>query len=295
MTLAIANTISQVRDHVRRWRQAGLSIGFVPTMGYLHQGHLSLIDKALEHTDKVVVSIFVNPTQFGENEDLDRYPRDTEGDIEKVRQAGASLVFLPSVEMMYPPGAQTYVEVQEVTRPLCGVTRTHHFRGVTTIVSKLFNIVQPDVAVFGKKDYQQFVTIQRMVEDLNFPIQIVGSPTIREKDGLAMSSRNVNLSSEERAAARALNLSLRKARELFAAGEIRPERLLAEATAVIEAYPQIDCEYLELRDSHQLQLVREKAQPSDRIFIAAKIGNTRLIDNAPLGEPCTLDAIVAQS
>jgi len=285
----ISTTITDVRTQVRTWRQKGLKIGFVPTMGYLHQGHLSLIRLALEHTDKVVVSIFVNPTQFAANEDLDRYPHDIDGDIEKVRQAGGSLIFLPTVETMYPPNAQTFVEVSDVTKPLCGLSRMNHFRGVTTVVTKLFNIVQPDVAVFGRKDYQQLVAIQQMVADLNMPIKVIGGLTIREKDGLAMSSRNVHLSKTERQTALAINQSLRAARQLFASGEKSPSRLLALVSSFLEQYKEIKCEYIELRDSQKLTEIQTEADGSDRLFIAVKLGETRLIDNASLAEDCLLD------
>lgn len=289
--LRVVETCAALREQIATWRQAGEQIGFVPTMGFLHEGHLSLIRIAAARTTHVVVSLFVNPTQFGPGEDLERYPRDLEGDREKVEAAGGALLFVPSVEEMYPPGAQTFVEVEKLTQPLCGVDRPTHFRGVTTIVCKLFHLVQPDVAVFGQKDYQQLAVIRQMVRDLLMDIEIIGGPTVREADGLAMSSRNAYLDPVEREAATCLSRAIRVVRTAFRRGEHGAKALLALAREVIEQTPLADVQYLELRREDDLALVDEKADPTDRLFLAVKIGTTRLIDNAPLGGTHELDKL----
>ena len=206
--MKICRTISDCRAAVAEFRKAGETVGMVPTMGFLHEGHLSLVKLAQSHTDRTVVSIFVNPTQFGESADLDAYPRDEDRDLALLEQAGVDIVFLPEVDTMYPPGDETVVETTRLANMLHGKVRPGHFRGVTTVVSRLFNIVQPDVACFGEKDYQQLQVIKRMVADLHMPVQIIGGKTVREADGLAMSSRNVRLSPEDRAAALVLSRSL---------------------------------------------------------------------------------------
>jgi len=292
----IIDSISALRGQVAQWRKQDLRVGFVPTMGFLHQGHLSLIHKAKAHTDRVIVSIFVNPTQFAPGEDLDCYPRDLEGDHEKVQQAGGDVIFFPSVEDMYPKDAQTFVEVKEVTKPLCGSSRPIHFRGVATIVTKLFNIVTPDLAVFGKKDFQQLVTIQRMVADLHMDIEILGGDIIREEDGLALSSRNVYLSPEERTQANCLNRALRLVRQQFASGNIDSIELVSAAKKLIQEQPLGQLDYAELRDANTLlqvgsEEVNRTAIGTDRLFLAVHFGKTRLIDNAPLEGPCSLDTI----
>lgn len=284
----IDQEVSAIRRRVAQWREAGLRIALVPTMGYLHQGHLSLIHHALTLAQRVIVSIYVNPTQFGPNEDLDRYPRDPEGDRDKVSRAGAHLIFQPSSDTMYPQGAQTFVETTAISVPLCGGDRPGHFRGVTTVVAKLFHIVKPDVAVFGQKDYQQLLTIQRMVTDLHMEVEVVGAPLVREDDGLALSSRNVYLSPTQRKEALRLSQALRRIREAFHTGERDPHNLLATGRAVL-ASPALQLEYLEIRNKHTLQLVDQKVSAEDRIFLAARLGATRLIDNAPLGLPASLD------
>lgn len=282
-TFSEVSAIDTLRQKVRTWKQKGLRVGLVPTMGYLHEGHLSLVRIACEHADRVIVSIFVNPTQFGPNEDLDRYPRDIEGDREKIIQAGAHLLFLPEAEVIYPPGAQTFVEVKELSKPLCGEDRPIHFQGVATVVSKLFVIAQPDVAVFGEKDFQQLTLIRQMVRDLHFPVEIVGGPTVREHDGLAMSSRNAYLGEEQRQAAVCLSQALRKARALFASGQTDAATVARAAREVIEQTPHAHVQYLELRDALTLQEVKGPLQETDRLFLAVKFGQTRLIDNAPVG------------
>ncbi len=209
--MRVIDTVAEMQQQANQWRREGLVIGFVPTMGYLHQGHLELMRCAKGKSDRVVVSIFVNPTQFAPGEDFERYPRDLERDMGLMRAVGVDAVFAPTVADMYPEGYQTYVEVGEVTRPLCGAKRPGHFRGVTTVVAKLFHIVKPHVAVFGEKDYQQLLTIRRMVRDLAMDVEIVGHPIVREPDGLAMSSRNVYLSEEERREALLLSQALAEA------------------------------------------------------------------------------------
>ena len=224
-------------------RARGQRIGLVPTMGYLHAGHLSLVAEARQRADVVVASIFVNPLQFGANEDLDRYPRDLERDTQLLTEAGTDVLFLPDAQAMYPEGFQTHVEVERVTRGLCGASRPTHFRGVTTVVAKLFNMVKPHVAVFGQKDFQQLVAIQRMVADLSFDIEIVGAPIVREADGVAMSSRNAYLSPAERAAARCLSRRWRRRRRWSTRGESDGLRILAAARRVIADEPLARLDY----------------------------------------------------
>lgn len=267
----------------RRLRQEGLRIGFVPTMGALHEGHSALVRVAREHADHVVVSIFVNPKQFGPAEDLARYPRDLEGDAERLEREGCDTLFAPEAEAMYPPGFETRVSVPETASGLCGAQRPGHFDGVATVVAKLFNIVAPDVAVFGEKDFQQLAVIRRMVADLAFELEIVGVPTVREPDGLALSSRNVYLSPEERARALSLGNGLSAARAAHAAGERRPGVLIAAARAPMAA-ARVEPEYLELRSFDDLRPV-ERADGPCVLLVAAKIGGTRLIDNVILGRP----------
>lgn len=275
--------VQALQAQLSEWRAAGESIGFVPTMGFLHEGHMSLIRIARQHATRVVVSIFVNPTQFGPNEDLEQYPRDPEGDCAKIKASGGDLVFMPSVETLYPEGAQTYVEVKEVSMPLCGVDRPTHFRGVATIVTKFFNLVRPDVAVFGEKDFQQLALIRRMVRDLHFPVRVIGGITQREEDGLALSSRNAYLDAEQRQAAVGLSQSIRLVRQAFAAGEVDPQSLLHCAMQPFEDNPLTEVQYIELRSAAELTTVERNVVESDRLFLAVRLGNTRLIDNAPVG------------
>jgi pantoate--beta-alanine ligase len=270
---------------MQRWADAvrarGQRIGFVPTMGYLHAGHLSLITAARQRAEVVVASIFVNPLQFGASEDLDRYPRDIEGDTRLLAGAATDVLFLPEARAMYPEGFQTHVEVERVSRGLCGVTRPTHFRGVTTVVAKLFNMVKPHVAVFGEKDFQQLVTIRRMVADLSFDIEIVGAPIVREADGVAMSSRNAYLSPAERAAARCLSQALAAAGALVARGESDGLRILAAARRVIAEEPLARLDYASLVDPDTLEDV-ERVDGAALLALAVHIGRTRLIDNARL-------------
>jgi pantoate--beta-alanine ligase len=250
-------------------------------MGFLHLGHLSLIAEAKRRCRHAAVSIFVNPLQFGPNEDLARYPRDLEGDIDKCGEAGADLVFCPDPGEIYPAGFQTQVEVTELSKGLCGAHRPGHFRGVATVVLKLLNVFAPEAAIFGEKDYQQLLVVRQMARDLALPVEVVGFPIVREADGLAMSSRNSALSAEERRRATGLYRSLFTAQERFAAGERRPEILTQAATDVLVTAGAIP-EYVELRDADTLQPATEAAL-GQRLLLAAHVGRTRLIDNVALG------------
>ena len=275
------HTVSQVREYVRGWHQKGLSVGFVPTMGNLHDGHISLIKEARARCDVVVVSIFVNPTQFGPNEDFDRYPRTLDADAAALVDAGTDLLFAPSVEEMYPLGQnQTWVDVDGLGDYLCGASRAGHFRGVTTVVSKLFNIVQPDVAVFGEKDFQQLAILRRMSEELLFPIKIVGASTSRESDGLARSSRNGFLSESERTLAPQLYQTLQQLKADIEAGEQDYQGLQSRYRDSLEqAGFQVD--YLTVANARSL--APASADDTDLVVaVAAKLGNTRLIDNVSL-------------
>ena len=257
-------------------------VGLVPTMGYLHEGHLSLVRRARQECDHVVVSIFVNPTQFGPREDLSKYPRDLDRDLSLLEPLGVDLVWMPTAEMMYPPGYQTWVEVEGITRPLEGSMRPGHFRGVTTVVAKLFNAVQPHKAYFGQKDAQQAAVIRQMTRDLNFPLEIVVCPIVREPDGLAMSSRNVYLDQEQRKAATVLARSLRAAKDAYEKGERDAEKLRGKMKEVLAGEPLADVQYVSCADYdtlEELETVTGKALLSMAVFM----GKTRLIDNLILG------------
>jgi pantoate--beta-alanine ligase len=256
-------------------------IALVPTMGYLHEGHLSLMREGKKRADILVVSVFVNPTQFGPKEDLDAYPRDFEQDKSFMQEVGVDLVFCPTDKEMYPDGYQTYLTVEQVTQNLCGRSRPTHFRGVATVVTKLFNIVKPHVALFGKKDFQQLVLIQRMVKDLNLDIEIVGCSIVREPDGLAMSSRNKYLSPDERKEALSLKKALDRARDLYRNGERRAHVLVDEAHEILGLHPQIRADYVSLCDTGTLTDVKT-IEGETVMAIAAFVGNTRLIDNCVL-------------
>ena len=283
--MIIANTISQVRDQIRQWRREGLTVGLVPTMGYLHEGHGSLVGKAAEDCDRVVASVFVNPTQFAPGEDLASYPRDFERDCEILEKQGCSMVFHPSVDEMYPDGngkTDTYIEIlNDMPKQLCGRTRPNHFRGVCTVVGKLFNIVLPDKAYFGEKDAQQLAIIRRMVRDLSYGIEIVGCPIVREPDGLAKSSRNIHLKPDERKAAVALYRSLKIAEEMASDGEKSSKTVTDEVRAEIEKEPLAEVEYVSAVDSLSMEPV-ETVGKDTLIAIAVRIGQTRLIDNCVL-------------
>jgi len=278
---------------MQRWsdaaRSRGQRIGLVPTMGYLHAGHLSLVRAAQRRAGLVVASIFVNPLQFGAHEDLERYPRDIERDRRLLTDAGTDVLFLPDVREMYPEGFQTHVEVERATRGLCGASRPAHFRGVTTVVAKLFNMVKPHVAVFGEKDFQQLVAIQRMVSDLNFDIEVIGGPTVREADGLAMSSRNAYLSPAERQAALCLSRALQAARAQVERGETDALRILAAARRVITDEPLARLDYAALVEPETLEEVAAVSGAA-LLALAVHIGKTRLIDNCVLSRQPIVDS-----
>ena len=276
--MKIVETIAEVREQVKQWRKEGLTVGLVPTMGYLHEGHKSLIDRAVAENDRVVVSVFVNPMQFGPSEDLESYPRDMDRDAALCEKAGASLIFHPDPSEMYHKDFSSFVDMTTLTGGLCGKTRPIHFRGVCTVVSKLFNIVVPDKAYFGQKDAQQLAIIRKMVQDLNFDIQIVGCPIIREEDGLAKSSRNTYLNGEERQAALVLNRSLKAGKALVDAGETRACVIKSAITAEIEKEPLAKIDYVDVVDFDTITPV-EKLEGSILVAIAVYIGKTRLIDN----------------
>lgn len=281
--MKIINSIVHMQALAIAPEREGRSIALVPTMGFLHEGHASLLREGRKRGDVLVLSIFVNPIQFGKNEDLDRYPRDLERDCQLAEACGVDIVFIPSVAEMYPAGFQTGVTVREISLPLCGANRPGHFDGVATVVTKLFNIVRPDVALFGCKDYQQLAVIRRMTADLNMPIEIVGMPIVREEDGLAMSSRNAYLSPAERQSALCLIRAIKRVRELFAGGERSVAQLLKETRAVIEAETAAAIDYVEFRDGATLE-EQDVADDSTLMALAVKIGQTRLIDNSVLGE-----------
>lgn len=276
--MKIVETIQEVRDQVKEWRMQGLSVGLVPTMGYLHEGHKSLIDCAVAANDKVVVSVFVNPMQFGPTEDLETYPRDLKRDAELCRAAGADLIFHPQPEEMYHDDFSSFVDMGTLTGGLCGKTRPIHFRGVCTVVSKLFNIVTPDRAYFGQKDAQQLAVIRHMVEDLNFGIEIVGCPIIREEDGLAKSSRNTYLNEQERKAALILSKSLAEGKKLLDSGEKNAKKIRQVITDKINSEPLAKIDYVEVVDWKTLEPV-EVIEGQVLVAIAVYIGKTRLIDN----------------
>ncbi len=276
--MEVIKEIEKMQRKSKELKSQGKKIGFVPTMGYLHAGHLSLVNLAKRHSDVVVVSIFVNPLQFGPREDYVVYPRDLERDLKLLEKEAIDIVFVPSKEEMYPSDFQTYVEVTELTKGLCGVCRPGHFKGVTTVVLKLFNIVKPDIAIFGEKDYQQLKVVQKMVKDLNLDIEIISHPTVREEDGLAMSSRNTYLSEEERRSALALYQSLKLAERLIIGGEREPERIKGLVKEYIEKFPYNKVQYVEIVDSENLKPV-ERIEGEVLIALAVFVGTTRLIDN----------------
>lgn len=276
--MQIVKTIEELRSIIKGWRKEGLTVGLVPTMGYLHEGHKSLIVKAVSENDRVVVSDFVNPTQFGANEDLSSYPRDIKRDAALCEEAGAALIFHPEPEEMYFPDNCTFVDMDKLTKGLCGKTRPVHFSGVCTVVSKLFNIVTPDRAYFGQKDAQQLAVIRRMVRDLNFDITIVGCPIVREADGLAMSSRNTYLNEEERRAALILHKSLTLGEEMIKAGEKDAAKVKAAMVKNMETEPLARIDYVEIVDAETLENVDTIEAPI-LAATAVYIGKTRLIDN----------------
>lgn len=281
--MEIISTAKEMQQRSDQFRQQGKTIAFVPTMGYLHEGHLALMREGKEQGDKLIISIFVNPTQFGPAEDYEQYPRDMQRDLKLAQKVGVDCVFTPSAQELYPDGFQTAVEVEGVTQNLCGISRPGHFRGVTTIVAKLFNIVKPHIALFGQKDYQQLVAIKRMVDDLNIDTEIIGIPTVRERDGLAMSSRNAYLSPKKRKEAAKLYRSLRKGEELFRQGEKNTTTILNTVRGGIEETKPEKIDYIKICDAHTLEDI-EEIKDDAIIAIAVQIGKTRLIDNIILKE-----------
>ena len=277
--MIIATTIAQVRAQVAAWKKEGLTVGLVPTMGYLHEGHASLVDEAVRQCDRVVASDFVYPTQFGPNEDLEAYPRDFDRDCALLEEHGCAMVFHPAVEEMYAPGAATYVEIlSDMPKQLCGKTRPIHFRGVCTVVSKLFNIVTPDKAFFGQKDAQQLAIIRQMVRDLSYGIEIVGCPIVREADGLAKSSRNTYLSEAERQAALVLSESVFLGQKMVAEGETDANKIVTAMTEHIQAQPLAKIDYVSAVDGVTMDPVDQIAG-TVLVAMAVYIGKTRLIDN----------------
>lgn len=279
--MQIISGVAEMQALAGETRRQGKRIALVPTMGFLHQGHLSLMLEGRRRGDLLVVSIFVNPTQFGAGEDYEAYPRDMERDQDVARQAGVDIIFAPTAREMYPAHYQTYVSVEEVTRHLCGASRPTHFRGVTTVVCKLFTIVKPHTAIFGEKDFQQLVVIRRMVTDLNLEVEIVGMPTYREPDGLAMSSRNSYLTPPERAAALCISRALKEAAARFGQGERRAEAIVQAARDSIAAEPLAGIDYLTLCDTEELKDM-EQIDREAVLAVAVKIGRARLIDNVVL-------------
>lgn len=277
--MIVAETISEVREQVKEWKKQGLTVGLVPTMGFLHEGHASLVDQAAAMCDKVVASDFVNPTQFGPNEDLETYPRDFEHDCRLLEEHGCSMVFHPDVSEMYAPDAATFVEIlNDMPKQLCGKTRPIHFRGVCTVVSKLFNIVTPDKAFFGQKDAQQLSIIRKMVRDMSYGIEVVGCPIIREPDGLAKSSRNTYLNAEERQAALILSQAVDLGRKLVEDGEKDARAVVDAMKEKIGTEPMAVIDYVEAVDNDSLEPVG-RIEGNVLVAMAVYIGKTRLIDN----------------
>lgn len=281
--MQIVETAKQMQTFSESLRNQGKIVTFVPTMGYFHEGHLNLMREARRRGDCVVISIYVNPTQFGPNEDFERYPRDFERDRAMADGVGVDVIYHPSNQEMYPLHYQTYVTVEGVTDNLCGLSRPGHFRGVATVCAKLFNAVKPHIAIFGKKDFQQLVTIRRMVQDLNLDLEIAGMPTTREPDGLAMSSRNIYLSAEERRSALSLSRSLKMARDLFAAGERDAAKIIGAVKSHIGSHPYTAIDYVQICDTTSMKDVA-RLNGECVIAMAVRVGKTRLIDNYVFGE-----------
>ncbi len=281
LIIEIISDIKKMREWSDNVRLKEQRIGFVPTMGFLHEGHLSLIREAQRYSEKVVLSIFVNPTQFGPSEDFSKYPRNLQRDLEMVEKENVNIVFTPGHEKLYPKGYQTYVQLESLPNHLCGISRPTHFRGVATIVTKLFNIVNPHIAVFGQKDYQQVAVIKQMVEDLNFDIKIIASPTIRESDGLAMSSRNTYLSPEQRLSSTSLYQSLKKTQALIKEGIKDVNTLIDNAKKIILNFSETSIDYIKICDIQTLEDMININQPV-LMALAVKVGKTRLIDNMVL-------------
>jgi pantoate--beta-alanine ligase len=279
--MRIIEKVSEMQQQADTWRREGKRIALVPTMGYLHAGHLALMDTAQRHGDLVVISIFVNPTQFGPGEDYRNYPRDLDRDLKLASGVGVQIAFMPAVEEMYPAGFQTHVEVTEVTRNLCGRSRPGHFRGVATVVLKLFQVVKPHAAIFGEKDFQQLVTIRRMAQDLNLDVSVIGHPIVREPDGLAMSSRNVYLDGGQRQTALRLSQSLQRAQTLVDSGERRAAAVIAAVQGHIGEVDGTQVDYVQICHPETLEDVDAIDGPS-LLALAVRVGKARLIDNCVL-------------
>jgi len=279
--MEVINKIVDMQKQSEGLRLSGEKIGLFPTLGFLHEGHLELIRQGRKISDKLVMSLFVNPTQFGPNEDLDKYPRDMDGDISKAEKEGVDIVFAPSADEMYPDGFQSNVTIKRITQFLCGKLRSGHFEGVTTVVAKLFNIVKPHFAIFGQKDFQQLAVIKRMVKDLNMDVQIIDVPTVRESDGLAMSSRNKYLSPEERKSALCLKQASDDAIEMVQGGERNTQTILSSIKKLILSYPFTNIEYLDICDPVTLEDINP-IKTESLLAMAVKVGSTRLIDNGLL-------------
>ena len=276
--MKLVKTVAEVKEQVKEWKKQGLTIGLVPTMGYLHEGHKSLIDAAVKDNDRVIVSVFVNPIQFAPTEDLESYPRDINADVELCTKAGASLVFNPEPEEMYKDGFSTFVDMTTVKNELCGITRPTHFQGVCTVVNKLFNISSCDRAYFGQKDAQQLAVVRHMVRDLNMNLEIIGCPIIREEDGLAKSSRNTYLNAEERKAALILSKAIKQGKEMIEAGETDGEVVLEAMKATISSEPLAKIDYVEMVSWDSIE-IHHKVDGPVLVAMAVYIGKTRLIDN----------------
>ena len=281
--MIVISNCREMQDYSNEKRSVGASIALVPTMGFFHDGHLSLMHLGRQKCDVLVVSIFVNPTQFSPTEDFDTYPRDFTRDRDLCQKLGTDVVFQPSAEEMYPEGFQTYIDVEELSKPLCGMSRPRFFRGVATVCAKLFNLVKPHVAIFGEKDYQQLLVIRRMVKDLNIDMQVIGAPLVREYDGLAMSSRNVRLNPTERKAALSLNRALSEARTQFQTGRRDASEIIGRVRRIVEAEPLVRVDYIEVRDAETLAPMARIDQPAV-LALAAYVGKTRLIDNVLLSQ-----------
>jgi len=276
--MEIIKKIELMQEVSDKWRRGGNIISCVPTMGFLHQGHVELLSVGREKGDRLIMTIFVNPTQFGPHEDYERYPQDTEGDLDKARSAGVDAVFMPTVEEMYPDGFQSTVTVDNITQYLCGKSRPRHFAGVTVVVAKLFNITKPHLAIFGEKDYQQLIVLRQMVRDLNMDIDIIGVPTVREKDGLAMSSRNNYLSPEKRLSALSLKKGLDLAKKMVAEGERDSAKIKNAVRELILSHPLTEIDYITICDPEKLTDM-ENIDRSSLLALAVRVGKTRLIDN----------------
>ena len=281
--MKIIKSVKEMQALSESLRNQGKIVTFVPTMGYFHEGHLDLMREGRKRGDCVVISIYVNPTQFGPNEDFEQYPRDFERDRAMAERVGVDVIYYPSNQEIYPPNYQTYITVEGVTDNLCGLSRPGHFRGVATVCAKLFNAVKPHVAVFGKKDFQQLVTIRRMVQDLNLDLEIVGMATTREPDGLAMSSRNIYLTAEERTSGLSLSRSLKIARELYEQGERDAAKIIGKVKNNIESHPYTKIDYVQICDTTTMKDVA-RLDGECVIALAVRVGKTRLIDNYVFGE-----------